>query len=647
MANLTVQHLYYPGTKDDKPYDLVVFRIEFSDDDKPGIVTKPFAGKDQQNADIREIKLTYRGLRAKRKGEPPDPEQTDEIVWGFYGNNGETKVMSMAAHQKYMKGKLALFLKWGDRNGTEKTWEGEFASGNQLNSKQQITLISAVPRLSTLLGGPQLPLEEWAPSADALDPATDSAEMVAQVLKYIHDELTRGLKRFWLTYGPDTCKGDQPLRDIDKLDELSEAEREECWSQHITELVVGACYGGPGSAMLAPELVTAPKTVDASHKKDAWVLDKFARTNDPTHSLLFACQQLNSMVVISRGFTSLANNPFDADSYSIGDLPGKTLLDSTGNNPALFNEIVTDPNKVVHMEIAAHRWLPGESEGTNVPVLRPGTSFWVNKSRAAGEFVHCGGTLRAWKSDVAQLMDTGTWIWDDPLVASGGYMRDTVAVGTLSKDDKGCKGIVVPPEASTDQLNTAIEKMRQSRPLGVIRLVIRKRPASSNKSDIYWASTLLAMNEEASGTTPRQSYSISRLLAALRGVPHRKHFDVMLYIWVPHSEDACNAAVDVTTGREARSTKWWKRLNSAGKKMELTPLARILVSEDGISRLKEHIGQTTPTNWPNLSSFDNEPFGSYDGVRSQGYTSVPDMQSTATTVPEYFKGTTSTEPASP
>ncbi len=96
-----------------------------------------------------------------------------------------------------------------------------------------------------------------------------------------------------------------PVRILNPLAELTTPEElEECWAQHISQMLVGSNYVGPGALYCNGDGLAG----------DPVMFRKAADLNDPAYPPVFCCQQLATMACISRGFDDAANTPLGGTS---------------------------------------------------------------------------------------------------------------------------------------------------------------------------------------------------------------------------------------------------------------------------------------------------------------------------------------------
>lgn len=102
----------------------------------------------------------------------------------------------------------------------------------------------------------------------------------------------------------------------------------------------------------------------------------------------------------------------------------------------------------------------------------------------------------------------------------------------------GYCGHAILPQPSDDQLTKAVARLRKMRPIGMIQLVVLRRPDPGTYSygykfvDVVWASKVLPMHA-MSGTTVASCFTTARLIWSLRGHPGLDKLEARWIVWAP------------------------------------------------------------------------------------------------------------------
>ena len=275
---------------------------------------------------------------------------------------------------------------------------------------------------------------------------------------------------------------------------------------------------------------------------------------------------------------------------------------------------------------------PSAKKAVERKLLRVGTCFY---NLSSGGTPHVAAVLRVGRTPPRlQLLDTSGWIDDKDhrlkaTSGGGGYMYDTpwrsmLRKGPIKTTTFTFTGVMQPPVIADSDLTTAIERMRTARMLGAVRLVVKERPTA----EVWWVSQLLPMERDG------KPYSMSRLMAALRGCPHRKDVEVTWQVVMPQFSPAIDKCL---SGQD----KWWE--DKAGT---LFPVASISVDVDGspffawkAGLLKT--GGLVPSPFKARYATDSSPF-TLDATAlaslrtATGWSKLVDMTSQATRVGAYF-----------
>ncbi|MGC4066933.1 MAG: hypothetical protein QM784_20315 [Polyangiaceae bacterium] len=434
---------------------------------------------------------------------PSNPPKPPRVVEGndlmsCWNDNDRTEWHVMG-EVKHLNARVVLSARWTAESG--ESWSGsrEFRTGNQVNVETDVFVEPVSVQLSRLLLGPLSAREE----ARHLSTGSQSdSECVSAITRHVHKRLLAGLGELWALGGLYACKNGRPLSECDP-DTLDGSELQEAWAQAISEQIVGSCYAGAGPFMGARSFAPPNSGWADQHKMDAGFLQDIReaqRTGNNCHPLVFACQQLCTWVWFTLGYDTVADFPLDA---SFG-ASGSTVLGR---------------RDIAGVQTAAGLAAAG--------FLSPGACLYVNGTR------HVGVILRNFGANLVQLLDTGAW-WFDRDMPEGSGNHDTATRPDINTG-RICDHIIAlpveSPDAAATRFRTSIKRLRSSRPLGCARLVIRKRASH----DVVWRSERVPLYEVVGDA--QRGYSISHLIASLRGCPHTDRYEVTWFVWGPEHVD--------------------------------------------------------------------------------------------------------------
>ena len=535
---------------------------------------------------------------------------TDTCVGAMYGN----------FEQRYFVGTIKMLVRWQDTSGTEHTPELTIPAKSYANQPTELQVTHAEVKLTETLVSVTVDEEEFKTTATYATGLADDerANLVGDILVHLEAALKNGLGALWRRIDPKGCCEDnhvKALRDHDfSTAGLSREQLLECWAQHATELLIGGPYLGAAANMGVPG-VKDLKGVDPSHAKDAYLARKCIETDRLLVPLMFECQQLATMTLLCLGLDDIAHDPLDSHSVERGNLADKTT--------------VTKPSDLA--DWTENGW-PSAKMAVEHKLARVGTCYYFYNDRGTkdpkDDFPHVAAVLRVGRTPPRlQLIDTGGWIGDPAnrlkaTAGAGGYMYDTAWVSGFSKSSPTVfTGVMQPPVVADSDLTSAIERMRTARMLGAVRLVVKER----SSADVWWVSQLLPMERDG---TP---YSLARLMAALRGCPHRQDLEVTWQVVMPQFSPAMDNCL---SGQD----KWWE----AGT---LFQVASISVAVDGspFFAWKTGLSKGKLVSCPFKARYatDSSPFTldatALDSLRkATSWSKFVDMTAQATRVGDYF-----------
>ncbi len=354
--------------------------------------------------------------------------------------------------------------------------------------------VGAMPPVPNLAVGINAPAPKGDAGLEAITPAK-----IEGVLAQIYANLQSAVQDAW-----NTPEGKGNIADPDSLDEQ--------WSRLITEMLLFVPYQGPnnyGYVRGKAEKVFYGKMIDAQ---------------DPAYPIVACCQQLTTMAGISRGFDGLAEHDIGATTAENVETVGGKVIPK--KDAQLGPEI--DSAKMPLSKVArAIENKVGPDPGVNWE-LTPGSCYVrtgfdhvafllrVDRDKRLVQFFDTGAMTdkvpqRSWPKSINDLQN---WpgIYDyhwQPDVYQG-----LKHWGFLPRDD--------------DKLAKGIARMKISRPLGFVRLVLRELDSKK----LVFATPLLLMHEPQ----PERNYSIARFLGALRGLVGREKLEGMALIYIPQRE---------------------------------------------------------------------------------------------------------------
>jgi hypothetical protein len=501
MADLPISRQY---SVDQNGRDVVTFSVRIPealapDDPMPGFTSATFTLDYLAITALDDARVAKAQARHQTLNRTPWNPQTnfDINLWpqlrpataGPGASQGQSNyymgLLTATGEQRHFVGTVKARFDWTDTSGAPQNAEVEFQAGNPTNNAQTIQLSDSAPQLADLI--------QTATPPSMVSGGTTIADRVVEVINGVFGRLSSGLADAWVSGGAPTKDGrsylEVPLDDLQAPEEL-----EECWAQHISQLLVGSNYAGPGGAYGLAD--------------DSDVFRKVADTTDPGAPLCFACQHLTTMACITRGLDDAALQPLDAGSaarmasYQRGAASvGRTIDTSVQDNRAAATALANG-------------------------VLVPGMCYVVENFR------HIAFVLRALKSSSVQLLDTGAMTGtpghSSPLTPGSGFNYDTSPQTRITRT---IKQIGVPPMAGA--LRSAIERMRRTRPLALGRLVLVRRNTSASddmRTRLLYASPMIPLWNPS---IPTENYNTPLLCWSLREQAHRDEIEAWWLVDVP------------------------------------------------------------------------------------------------------------------
>jgi hypothetical protein len=533
---------------------------------------------------------------------------TDNCVGAMYGS----------FEQRYFVGTIKMLVRWQDTSGTAHAPEITIPATNYVNQPTEVSVGQVEAELTETLVSATVAEEEGATTTTYATGLADDerAKLVGDILVHLEVALERGLGALWRRVDPKgCCEADQvnALRDHDfTTTGLPREQLLECWAQHASELLIGGPYMGTAANMGVPPVTDLPG-VHPSHARDAYLARKCVEGTRLLVPLMFQCQQLATMTLLCLGLDDIAQDPLDSHDVTHGNLSGNATA-TTASDLADWTE---------------GGW-PSAKKAVERKLVRVGTCYYYYNDRAtpndtSDDFPHVAAVLRVGRTPPRiQLIDTGGWLGDPrgrlrARTGGGGYMYDTAWVSGFSKSlPTVFTGVMQPPVVADSDLISAIERMRTARMLGAVRLVVKQR---ATPGDVWWVSQLLPMERDG------KPYSLARLMAALRGCPHRQDMEVSWQVVMPQFAPAMDNCLDGQDG-------WW----ATGT---LFPVAAISVDADGRPFFSWKNGDAATGAFRARRGTDASPF-TLDATAlaslrtSTGWSKFVDMTSQATRVGAYF-----------
>lgn len=290
---------------------------------------------------------------------------------------------------------------------------------------------------------------------------------------------------------------------------LSPEDMEECWSQTITEALLGLPYAGS-------------PTIVGMQEPGTSLFGRMTTIDDPVIPIVAACQHLCTIALVSRGFDAIANNPVDSHGNAIENLT--SIIGGHFSSATRYRDPTLAQNDLF---------------------LERGGIYHFSQSP------HVAFILRSFANGRIQFFDTGAMcspssplppqppnsINPPHLVPNiSGNLDYPWFPETLGRQVEGpnstpkvYKGLFLPPPAAF--LATGIDRLRRSRPLGLARLVLRDRTIGDMEDSLLFATPLLPMWEQ--GGFP---FTLFRLMFGLRNHPYCDRIEARWLIDVPRNQ---------------------------------------------------------------------------------------------------------------
>lgn len=354
-------------------------------------------------------------------------------------------------------------------------------------------------------------------SYDGLDFANPGTAEIEAITRYVWRRLERGIGPAW--FGPNGQEerfGFTALNEtIAEVGFATDAGVEEAWAQLVSEKLTYNPYAGPGLTHLGDPAADA---------------DIFAKVNDPedpVHPLVHACQHLCTLAGIFRGF-GFTGTGFDASTVSAG------VMKALGGTWVPTDPTTEEADPTLQIPVANAIDLG----------LQPGDSFlWSRKQtpqKIQGDHIAFFIRIHPDKRR-AQFFDTGgAGVIAEVGTVSGAsknfeYPWSFKIWGPSTQDpDDPSKRVSVPFRGvglfrQTPSLPKQLDRLRAMRPLGLARLVVRKRASPLNAEGLVFVSPMLRMH-----TADRaMNFSLARLAWSLRMMPGYQHLEGQWLIYNP------------------------------------------------------------------------------------------------------------------
>ena len=347
------------------------------------------------------------------------------------------------------------------------------------------------------------------------------------LLGHIQERLQRGVAEAWLStegYGerpdPDRLskaiagktgvqdKLDEALKDMPELQPFW-GDPEEQWARAFAELFVFSMYAEPGHSYY-------------NEKNDWGVYEAFPGA----FSIAVECQHLVTYCVLSRGIQlTKVFNPW---------VPGCGCSGETLKLSAFAKHELFEGNT----KYQTAKELSTYVEPGSVIVYNPGGPEYRDQDKSGPELItHTAAVLRVSGARV-QFMDTGVLIGNKERSGQEGGTVDHSFLTGVVPGKKSLIGVGVLQKAT--DLEGCVKRMKQSRPLGVVRLALVDAAGK-----VRFVSKLVHMR-----------YPLSRLMWSLRGLP-LADLSALWFVYLP-------AGTAYSKKRPMIEKNWADRLLSPG-----------------------------------------------------------------------------------
>jgi hypothetical protein len=352
-------------------------------------------------------------------------------------------------------------------------------------------------------------------STDAgLIPTPVGGPDIQAIFKHVAERLKAGLDACWAS--PDGSKGNPN----------SASDDEEKWARVMAEVLTGHKYGSPGGQYGIA---------------DWHFFESMLKQTEGCYPLASACQQLCTAALIGRGFTR-ADLSAGSQLLGIGAAPHNETLPAIANGGKFLppDQITANTDAAVAAGAGpASMFLFFDADGKKKPTSKDPEHRQYGNNGAD----HIGFALRAHKKDASnpwnalQFFDTGALgtptFGNDAGADICDYKWTRSVGGPRLKPKPGdgehatFQGVLIPAPAPDLAGGTA--RMRRLSPLGIARLVIRKRGAQGADA-VTWHTGLMRMHDP---TDPEMNFSIARLLWSLRDAPFCDQWETCWEISIP------------------------------------------------------------------------------------------------------------------
>lgn len=352
-----------------------------------------------------------------------------------------------------------------------------------------------------------------APTDAGLIPTPTGGPDIEQIFRHVAGLLKAGLDACWASADGSNGNPNSPSDD------------EEMWARVVAEVLLGHKYGSPSGQY--------------GTFADASFFDMMLKTTDGAYPMTSACQQLCTAALVGRGFTR------DHFRTGIAAAPLNETLPVIANGGKFLppDQIAANTEAALAAGAGpASMFLFFDPTGVKKPTANDPDHVQIGNNGAD----HIGFALRAHRKDATnawnamQFFDTGalgtptfgndagTDICDYQWTRSVGGPRLKKNPGEGEK--ASFQGVLIP--APPPDLTGGTSRLRRLSPLGVARLVVRKRGAQGADAAI-WHTGLMRLHDP---TDREMNFSIARLLWSLRDAPFCDSFETCWEVSIPRTD---------------------------------------------------------------------------------------------------------------